>query len=447
MGKKLSRRSFLDILGRSSLLFMVKPLWAAQSMTQFVAVRVWPASSYTRVSLETKMPLEYKYFHLAHPDRLVVDLQGVVLDKILADLPVHILKRDPYIARVRVGQYQANSVRLVFDLKKAIAPQIFTLAPVANFDHRLVIDLYPAKIKNDGDPLLALLQDYNRGEVDSAGGTNRQNIGQQPAREDNLGAEIAKILAAEKESTNIHISRTTLPLPTPVRKKNIRNVVVMLDPGHGGEDPGAHGPRGTKEKDVVLEIARRTRARLLQEGFKVHMTRDEDVFIPLRVRVAKARKLKADVFVSIHADAFTSPVAHGTGVYALSQKGASSAAASFLAKTQNASDTIGGVKKVGDKNVDTALFDLTQTATINRSLKLGDLVLGALGKVNKLHKSQPEQANFAVLKAPDIPSVLVESAFISNPGEEKLLCQSAFKDKISQAITAGVLEFTRATLL
>ena len=156
---------------------------------------------------------------------------------------------------MRVGQYQANSVRLVFDLKKAIAPQIFTLAPVANFDHRLVIDLYPAKIKNDGDPLLALLQDYNRGEVDSAGGTNRQNIGQQPAREDNLGAEIAKILAAEKESTNIHISRTTLPLPTPVRKKNIRNVVVMLDPGHGGEDPGAHGPRGTKEKDVVLELS------------------------------------------------------------------------------------------------------------------------------------------------------------------------------------------------
>lgn len=264
-----------------------------------------------------------------------------------------------------------------------------------------------------------------------------------------MGEEIAKILSSEKEQRNnrTQISSRTISLPTPVRKKNVHSVVVMLDPGHGGEDPGAHGPMGTKEKDVVLEIARKTREKLRKEGFQVYMTRDEDVFIPLRVRVAKARKMKADVFVSIHADAFTSPEAHGTGVYALSQKGASSAAASFLARTQNASDTIGGVKKVGDKNVDTALFDLTQTATVNRSLKLGDLVLGALSKVNKLHKVRPEQANFAVLKAPDIPSVLVESAFISNPGEEKLLCQSAFKDKIAKAITSGVLEFTQVTLL
>lgn len=446
MGKRLSRRGFLDVLGRGSLLFMVKPLWAAQSTIQFMAVRVWPASSYTRVTLETKAPLAYQYFYLTKPDRLVVDLQNVVLNKVLADLPAHVLTSDPYIAHARVGQYQSDTVRLVFDLKKSVNPQIFTLAPISDFENRLVIDLYPVKIKNNDDPLLALLQDYNRGEVDSMGGSSRlETIRPQQGKKDNLGEEIAKILSSENNRTQI--SSRTIPLPIPVHKKNVHNVVVMLDPGHGGEDPGAHGPMGTKEKDVVLEIARKTREKLRKEGFQVYMTRDEDVFIPLRVRVAKARKMKADVFVSIHADAFTSPEAHGTGVYALSQKGASSAAASFLARTQNASDTIGGVKKVGDKNVDTALFDLTQTATVNRSLKLGDLVLGALSKVNKLHKVRPEQANFAVLKAPDIPSVLVESAFISNPGEEKLLCQSAFKDKIAKAITSGVLEFTQVTLL
>ena len=434
----------------------------------FVAVRIWPASTYTRVTIESQQPLHYKYFYLKNPDRLVLDLQHTKLDHVIESLSSKVWHDDPYIAQARVGQYSSEIVRIVLDLKVHIKPQLFTLSPVAKFQNRLVIDLYPSSVKQEEDaPLLGLLREYNRGKLaidGSSSGTRSDHLVQTPITRDELGDKLQELTIAGVSGNSLVVQRRSLfshsiadgTAPKVIKKNakqkkssrsgqfssSVKGAVVMLDPGHGGEDPGAIGAQGTKEKDVVLNIARKTREMLRKKGFKVYMTRDEDVFIPLRVRVAKARHLKAQVFVSIHADAFTKPTARGTGVYALSQKGATNEAARYLAKTQNQADDIGGVKKVGDKNIDHTLFDLTQTATINYSLNLGDLVLAQLGKINKLHNTKVNQANFAVLKAPDIPSILVESAFISNPLEERLLKSEEFRTKVAHSITEGVNIFT-----
>ncbi|OQS42549.1 N-acetylmuramoyl-L-alanine amidase [Chromobacterium haemolyticum] len=368
------------------------------SGSQVVALRIWPASTYTRITLEASEAIQYKQFTIANPNRLVIDLQGVQLNSVLKDIGGQISAADPYIKTARAGQFDPETVRLVLELKADVKPQAFTLAPVAEYKHRLVVDLYPAGGQQD-DPLLALLQDYNKGKLE------------QPA-----------------------------PQIKPKKKDSNRPIIVMLDPGHGGEDPGAVGLNGTREKDVVLRIGKQLK-RLVdaESNMKAYMTREEDVFIPLGVRVAKARKLNADLFVSIHADAAPNRAARGSSVFALSEKGATSAFAKALAQSQNDADLIGGVK-IGskDKYLAHTLLDLTQTATINDSLKLGKTVLGHLGGLNKLHKSAVEQAGFAVLKAPDIPSILVETAFISNPEEEQRLLSSDFQQQMANAIFTGM---------
>ncbi|MDO5686198.1 MAG: N-acetylmuramoyl-L-alanine amidase [Neisseria sp.] len=447
---KFTRRQILNAAGGTLLLAVSPAMRAAQALSQFVAVRVWPAAAYTRVTLESTLPLQYTHFTLQNTDRLVVDISGAELNGVLQTLSSKILERDPYIARVRVAQHSANVIRVVFDLKALIDPQVFTLSPVADFKNRLVIDLYPAVTGTEQDPLMALLQDYSRGEIRSDGSTtvvarttipdNRVSVTPSAEEEDILGQKIDSILAAQKKDPTPPTQPPGKPVTPPpsVKPAGKRQIIVVLDPGHGGEDPGAVGPSGLYEKNVVLAIGRECKKQLERLGYKVYMTRNEDVFIPLRVRVAKARALKADVFVSIHADAFTSPAARGTGVYALSRKGATSTAARYLAKTQNEADAIGGVRSVGDPMIDNTLFDLTQTATINDSLKLGKLVLAQLGKINKLHKGHVDQAAFAVLKAPDVPSILVETAFLSNPQEEKLLASTSFRVKAAQAIANGI---------
>lgn len=471
--KKIKRRQILQVAAEVFLLSLISVNKASTSLKKsqgrkdkyFVAVRIWPSSTYTRVTIESPQPLYYKYFYLKNPNRLVLDLQHTKLDRVIKTLSSKVLRDDPYIAQARVGQYDNEIVRIVLDLKTHIKPQLFTLSPVAEFQNRLVVDLYPASVKQkEDDPLLDLLREYNQGKLASDGSSSSTNSGQLAqisATRDELGDKLQELAVAGVSSDSSvvqqqsslfsrSVAETAMPkvMEENTKQKNflksaqsfssVKGAVVMLDPGHGGEDPGAIGARGTKEKDVVLNIARKAREMLRKKGFKVYMTRDEDVFIPLRVRVAKARHLKAQVFVSIHADAFIKPTARGTGVYALSQKGATNEAARYLAKTQNQADDIGGVKKVGDKNIDHTLFDLTQTATINHSLNLGGLVLAQLGKINKLHNTKVNQANFAVLKAPDIPSILVESAFISNPLEERLLQTEEFRTKVAHSITEGV---------
>ncbi|EQC01321.1 N-acetylmuramoyl-L-alanine amidase AmiC [Photorhabdus temperata] len=395
----LSRRRLLQGAAAMWLLSVSQVGYAASS--RIIAVRIWPASSYTRVTLESNIPLKYRQFVLTNPNRIVVDLEGVQLNHTLKGMGKQIQSRDPYLKLVRAGQFDPKTVRLVFEVKQSVSPHMFTLKPVAEFKHRLVLDIYPAAGANkDDDPLLALLEEYNKGNL-----------------AEDLPAEIPKSGKAGKD----------------------RPIVIMLDPGHGGEDPGAIGKYKTREKDVVLQIARRLRTIIQREpGMKVYMTRNEDVFIPLKVRVAKARKMRADLFVSIHADAFSNRAAHGSSVFALSTKGATSNTARFLAQTQNEADQIGGVSKSGDKYLDHTMFDLLQTATINDSLKFGSEVLKRMGKVNKLHKNRVDQAGFAVLKAPDIPSILVETAFISNLEEERKLKTARFQQQVAESIFAGI---------
>ncbi|ELM7530961.1 N-acetylmuramoyl-L-alanine amidase, partial [Salmonella enterica] len=389
----ISRRRLLQGAGAMWLLSVSQVGLAAVS--QVVAVRIWPASSYTRVTVESNRLLKYKQFALSNPDRVVVDIEDVNLNSVLKGIGAQIRSDDPYIKSARVGQFDPKTVRMVFELKQNVKPQLFALAPVAGFKERLVMDLYPANAQDMQDPLLALLEDYNKGDLDK----------QVPPSQSG---------------------------PQPGKAGRDRPIVIMLDPGHGGEDPGAIGKYKTREKDVVLQIARRLRALIEKEGnMKVYMTRNEDIFIPLKVRVAKAQKQRADLFVSIHADAFTSRQPSGSSVFALSTKGATSTAAKYLAQTQNASDLIGGVSKSGDRYVDHTMFDMVQSLTIADSLKFGKAVLKQLGKINDLHKNKVEQAGFAVLKAPDIPSILVETAFISNIEEERKLKTATFQQQVA----------------
>ncbi|KOC89780.1 N-acetylmuramoyl-L-alanine amidase AmiC [Winslowiella iniecta] len=394
----LSRRRLLQSAGAVWLLSVSQVGMAASS--HVVAVRIWPSSTYSRLTLESNVPLKYKQFALSNPERVVIDIENLHLNQVMKGVGKLVLNNDPWIKNARVGQFDKNTVRLVLELKRSVAPRIFTLPPVAGIKDRLVLDLYPSQGNVADDPLLALLEDYNQGNLERT----------QPAA-----------------------------APLPGKAGRDRPIVIMLDPGHGGEDPGAIGKHKTREKDVVLKIARRLKALIdKQPNMRAYMTRNEDVFIPLKVRVAKARKQRADLFVSIHADAFTNRAARGSSVFALSTKGATSTAARFLAQTQNESDLIGGVSRSGDRYLDHTMFDMVQSLTINDSLKFGKEVLSRLGKVNHLHKRTVDQAGFAVLKAPDIPSILVETAFISNLEEERKLRTAKFQQQVAESILAGI---------
>ena len=415
-----------------------------------VAVRVWPALAYTRVTIESDQVLAAHHFLTEGPYRLVVDIDGLELNAQLKDLVGKVRPDDPYIAGVRVGQYQPRVVRLVIDLKQPVAPQQFTLAPVAAYQHRLVFDLYPVQ---EADPLLALLRDKEAAEQQAARDV-RDALGDLIARVDRAppatGAASSPPLSPPLSPPAPASAALSTPAPavqappTAAEQQRVdRLVIVALDPGHGGEDPGAIGPTGLREKDVVLSIARQLRDVLnAQRGLRVMLTRDADYFVPLYERVRKARRVQADLFVSIHADAFFKPEARGASVFALSQKGASSAAARWMAERENAADGVGGVNvQVADAQVMRTLLDMSTAAQIKDSLKLGREVLGRIGKVGTLHKRDVEQAGFAVLKAPDIPSILVETAFISNPEEEDKLRDRDYQRQLVQALAAGIKRY------
>jgi N-acetylmuramoyl-L-alanine amidase len=387
-----------------------------------VAVRIWPAEDYTRVTLESDQVLKVSHQLLKNPDRLVVDVEGLELNNTIKELVAKVNSNDPYIAQVRVGQFQPKVVRLVFDLKESIQPQLFTLDPVGNYQNRLVFDLYPTVAS---DPLMELV---------------RQSAKKEAAldADDPIGA-IARREAQKAEankSDNKQDSKAAKP-------SHRRLLTIAIDPGHGGEDPGAIGKRGSREKDIVLAISRRLKQKIEAEpDMRTYLTRDGDYFVPLHVRVNKARRVQADLFVSIHADAFIRPQAKGASVFALSQHGATSTAARWLANKENGADLIGGLNiKTQDKQVAQLLLDMSTTAQIKDSLMLGDAVLKQIGGFAKLHKRQVEQASFAVLKAPDVPSILIETAFISNPEEEARLNDHVYQEQIAQAILRGIRNY------
>jgi N-acetylmuramoyl-L-alanine amidase len=385
---------------------------AAHAAEPVRAVRIWPAPDYTRLTLETTEPLRYNLLALKNPERLVLDLEDVEPERMQELLAGKVLPIDPYIGTARVGRFKPGVARLVLDLKEAVKPQIFVLPPVGDYGHRLVLDLYPVV---PIDPLMALLQKQETGTPPAIDPAATKNIGEpkDPARQPPRGA----------------------PAPAVARL-----VTVVIDAGHGGEDPGAKGRRGTYEKNVTLLIARKLKTIVDAEpSMRALLTRDGDYYIALGDRVDKARRVKADLFVSVHADAFIKPHARGSSVFALSERGATSTAAQWLAKRENDADLIGGVNLgLKDRYLAMTLADLSLTAQISDSLKLGRAVLGELSGINALHKERVEQAGFAVLKAPDVPSILVETAFISNPEEERRLNDQAYQEKIAQAIFRGI---------
>lgn len=437
--------------GGTLLLSVIAPalLPSSANAAQIMAVRVWPADEYTRVTLENDGDLKASHFMVPDPPRLVVDIEGLALNETLKSLVAKVESNDPYIKQVRVGQNRPNVVRLVFDLKEEVKPQVFNLAPVAGYRHRLIFDLYPTR---PVDPLAAMIakENWSATPVPTAPATpvppaqpGQPTVGQAgPDAIAKLEADAARAgpTPATPQPTTPQPPATSKPAPGP---KVARMVTIALDPGHGGEDPGATGATGTHEKDIVLEIAKRLKVKLeALPNTRVMLTRDADFFVPLGKRVEKARNVQADLFVSIHADAFVQPTARGSSVFVLSEKGASSSAARWLADDQNRADLIGGVNLGShDKQLASVLFDLSTTAQINDSMKLGKAVLSEIGGINRLHKGAVEQAGFAVLKAPDIPSILVETAFISNPEEEAKLKDSGYKDQLADAITKGIKRY------
>jgi len=395
---------------------------AARASDPVRAVRIWPSQDYTRITLESRQPIRHSLLVVKNPERIVLDLQDIEYASVQQEIADKVLASDPYIASLRAGRYMPGVVRLVLDLKQEVKPQIFLLKPVGEYGHRLVLDLYPVE---PVDPLMALLDKPEpRAEARPA-----------PA-------------SAPAEAKPDTVARSA-PFPdapkaaAQPRTEVTRLVTIALDAGHGGEDPGARGRGGSREKHVTLIIARKLKTIVDAEpNMRAVLTRDGDYYLPLRTRVEKARRVKADLFVSIHADAFVRPHARGSSVFALSERGATSAAARWLAKRENDADLIGGVNlDVKDRYLAQTLLDLSQTATIQDSLKLARAVLNEIGGVNSLHKDDVEQAGFAVLKAPDIPSILVETAFISNPEEEQRLNDDAYQDRMAHAMFRGIKRY------
>ncbi len=455
-----------------------------------VAVRVWPAQDYSRVTIESDRQLVAKQFFVATPPRLAVDIEGIDLNPELRELVAKVKADDPNIAGIRVGQNAPGVVRLVVDLKRAALPQVFTLPPIAAYRHRLVFDLYPAEPEDPletliaerlrdagpgtapagapaptpaplpniaaarpgtaGDPLGDLIAQHNPKPAATPappGGLPRATPGATAPVATPSGAPAAAPPAVAAAPTPPHAGGSAAPSAPAIARATDRLIIIALDPGHGGEDPGAIGPGGTREKDVVLKVAFLLRDRINAttvggNPMRAFLTRDADFFVPLGVRVEKARRVQADLFVSIHADAFTTPAARGASVFALSQSGASSTAARWLANKENQSDLVGGLNvRAQDRHVQSALLDMSTTAQINDSLKLGSVLLGEIGGMARLHKPRVEQAGFAVLKAPDIPSVLVETAFISNPEEEAKLRTAAYQQQLADALMRGITRY------
>jgi len=446
-----------DVLQSGTLVLLLGMQHIARGAS-IVAVRVWPSKDYTRLTIESDGEIKARPFFIAEPPRLAVDIEGIDLIPALRELVAKVKSDDPNISGIRVGQNTPGVVRLVIDLKQPILPQVFSLPPVAAYQYRLVLDLYPTQV---ADPLEALIAERLAGKPKSqprldktltpesapAPAPASASAPVSAAVPDPLGELIARQTGRPASSTakppmasTSAVSKPAPDMPLPPAGKTDRLIIVALDPGHGGEDPGAIGPGGTREKDVVLQIALLLADRINQQpNMRAYLTRDADFFVPLHIRVQKARRVSADLFISIHADAFFTDRPQGASVFALSDKGASSSAARWMADKENSADLVGGVNvKVKDAQVQKAMLDMSTTAQINDSLKLGSAMLGEIGAVGKLHKPRVEQAGFAVLKAPDIPSVLVETAFISNPDEEEKLRSTLYQDNLADALMRGI---------
>ncbi|CAK7040595.1 N-acetylmuramoyl-L-alanine amidase [Saezia sanguinis] len=452
----MKRRTLLVQTGSLALLLGLPHLARGASL---LAVRMWPSNDYTRVTIESDVPLTTKHHMLSDPERFVVDIEGMQLNEQVKELSALVQESDPYVSAIRVGQYQPDVVRIVFDLKQRISPNVFTLNPFAEYKDRLVFDFTPVDAPDPLNQLISEISSERTSALNQGNHSEADILGDWLAQQQNPGSSSLPAPAATASDTPVPSTTASNRRPTPSKipgeaappasqpsatttapVRSGRLYIIALDPGHGGEDPGAVGPSGTREKDVVLSIGKLLRDQInAQADMRAFMTRDSDFFVPLAERVQKARSVKADLFISIHADAFTNRSAKGASVFALSERGASSTTASWLANTQNQSDLIGGVGvRARDRQTAGILLSMSTAAQIKDSLKLGKLVVKELSSFAHMHKNTVEQAGFAVLKAPDIPSILVETAFISNPEEEKLLRSAAYQKQLAQAMMRAI---------
>lgn len=430
-------------------LFLSNPVLAADTTVQSVRVGLTP--DYTRITLESNQPLEYELSMLENPYRVVVDLSHTKLSQALTTLPQKIDAIDPLVQKIRVGQFTPHVIRLVFDLKSNVVTRAFVIAPKENLAHRLVLDIYhpdkagKADLNARIDP--AAIVDFETDVLDELVATlvqvdNKQKTNPTPLI---LPQSPKPQLNQIKQPDSFPAAQNRKPSTTPQKSLAPRIIIVAIDPGHGGKDPGAVGYQGTHEKDVTLAIARKLKERIDKEpNMRAVLTRTGDYYISLPQRRINARRANADLFISIHADANPKSHAHGSSVFTLSEHGATSTTASWLANKENSvdNDLMSGIDITSkSKAIRELLLDLSLSATINDSVKLAEYVLKQLGGINHLHKRNVEQAGFAVLKSPDIPSILVETAFLSNPKEEEKLRTKNYQDKMADAMYLGIKKY------
>ena len=409
--------------------FHSKPVQAAE--TTITAARVGLADYYTRITLESNQPIQYELGMLENPGRVFIDLENISLNQVIKTLPDKLDPADPFIAQIRYGLFKPHVVRLVFDLKTDVVPRTFAIKPREHHGHRLVLDIYhpdKAAIAESNTSVDETDTEF-KFEEDALGELVATLLKKKPVRPENNGSN--------KLPKSFQVAQYHKPAPP-------RIIIVAIDPGHGGRDPGAVGKNGTREKDITLAISRKLKSIIDKEpNMRAILTRNGDYDLPLKRRQEIARQKNADLFISIHADGSPRPHAHGSSVYTLSEHGATSTTASWLAQKENSVDNlIGGVdmtEKPGDMRE--ILLDLSMNATINDSVKVAEMVLNELGRINRLHKKTVEQAGFMVLKSPDIPSILVETAFITNPSEEKKLKRKDYQKKMAHAIFGGIKNY------
>lgn len=406
--KVLKFKTYRIILKTSSmLLIFISFSLSAVQISQILTVRVWPFDTYTRIMLENKNNLKITNVVIKNPERLVINISNINLNTALKKI-FKIKPNSFYIKQIHIRQHNSSVVRLVFELKKKIKSRIYIVPSNGNHKYCYIIDLYPI---DSIDQIAIFIQNK-------------------------------KWYKSKLFSNNSIIIKNVALYAFNLQLKRI--ITIVLDPGHGGTDSGAISYRGNREKDIVLAIAKRLKRKIeKQTNMRAILTRDVDVFVPLGIRVQKARELKADLFVSIHADAFVESTARGSSVFVLSEKGASSTVARWLTNKENEVDLIiGGINiKLHDKQLASVLLDLSTTAQINDSLRVGKAVLNEISNINKLHRGSVEQASFAVLKAPDIPSILIEIAFISNPKEEARLTNNYYQNNMANAIFTGIKKY------
>jgi N-acetylmuramoyl-L-alanine amidase len=431
-------------------IFLSQSALAANVTVKSVHVGLTP--DYTRITLESNQPLQYELSMLDNPHRVILDLSNIKLSPVLASLPQKVDAIDPFVQKVRIGQFKPDVIRLVFDLKANVVPRTFMVAPKDNYAYRLILDIYhPDKAaKIDVDAKIAANIDntgFATDTLDELVATLIQE-GKQPR---NGTAQKTGITPLNRLPPKPQVNQPKQPASSQVAKNRKspamvpRMIIVAIDPGHGGKDPGAVGSQGTHEKDVTLAIARKLKERIDKEpNMRAVLTRDGDYYISLPQRRINARRANADLFVSIHADANPKSHAHGSSVFTLSEHGATSTTASWLADKENSvdNDLMGGIDITSkSKDIKELLLDLSLNATINDSVKLAEHVLKQLGDINHLHKKSVEQAGFAVLKSPDIPSILVETAFLSNQKEEEKLRNNNYQSKMADAVFLGIRSY------